>query len=523
MYGHWHDEVTVEWSNEPTLHYLKYQLRDTRLRRDVTPRPPRLGGYPPDEWTALLPQFGFVCFRHIPSTTGCIDILLEFLDESADIEVYLTVGNTLTRMSDPASRQRTFHICEVEAGIPIDLDVRQPSQLLDDDNVVQPDPGLWCTPFALRLRQPMDPTALGDDDGQESFRHAPVDRKTVQVLGTEVPPITRGLLLANWHKSLSAFTVAREGFDYEFLMKTLGRDLDSIVRDSIWTMPPWTEAVFAKPQTEYLILFSPRSGSTHLTELLCATGVAGYPQEFMTYPLVTSLMSYLPLGIMQYPDHVCEIFSTPNGVSGYEIDADRYFNTWRELLSARTGLRRIVFERQSFLPQAVSLYLATQFGIWHAPTQNQLERVEFLPDAFLAVCARLITMTLAIENHVADQPDMWLRVRHEDVVANPVYEVGRVLSWLGVTRYSRSTGLRNLEAFLESDRAALTPSGGSEKSMILNAAVSYLETCPRTQVVMGEVVLSIPSQLPLPDQILSGIRSISARLAPLVDQVSLAT
>jgi LPS sulfotransferase NodH len=129
----------------------------------------------------------------------------------------------------------------------------------------------------------------------------------------------------------------------------------------------------------YLILATPRSGSTLLGQGLQATGLAGEPKEFFGHRLAFWMERWRTPTLPAYVDRLIHVRSTPNGVFGAKL-------LYRQLLHLETlarldanlaplplpeilprlfpNLHLVWVSRQDKVRQAISWFKARQTGVW---------------------------------------------------------------------------------------------------------------------------------------------------------------
>ena len=132
------------------------------------------------------------------------------------------------------------------------------------------------------------------------------------------------------------------------------------------------EAVFARirdrpPPKTYGIAFTPRSGSTWITDIVGRTKLLGHPGEYFNINAARPSIHHAACTTMEdYFQWLCRARSS-NGVFGFEISAP-----WLELLRQEEKLDVLgdvdlwfFLRRRDFVLQAVSLYLASSSGVFH--------------------------------------------------------------------------------------------------------------------------------------------------------------
>jgi LPS sulfotransferase NodH len=156
-------------------------------------------------------------------------------------------------------------------------------------------------------------------------------------------------------------------------------------------------------QRTYTIAFTPRCGSTALSNALTRAGV-GRPTEYFQYPYdAKSSFGRTPSGefVRDIEALVCE--RSANGIFGAKIMHDHraHLDDWLE--SSVTGYatlddvlpnhRWIYVRREDSIAQAISLYIADETGTWHLPVDAGDETPEpHVRYDFLAILAKLMML-----------------------------------------------------------------------------------------------------------------------------------
>lgn len=171
----------------------------------------------------------------------------------------------------------------------------------------------------------------------------------------------------------------------------------------------------------YLLVMSPRSGSTALTELLARKGI-GVPSE-LTIPYCYNLLCALENGPTNssYIDYVLSLFrDRSTSISGLQIDVDRLRDTWRAVLDERVN-KYIFYFRRSLTNQAISMSLAVCHGLWFgydSNLYNQSLRVLTF-DQFYSQLLRLIGMQVYSLDYYLAKIDASIIITNEQHLRSP--------------------------------------------------------------------------------------------------------
>ncbi len=131
----------------------------------------------------------------------------------------------------------------------------------------------------------------------------------------------------------------------------------------------------------YIIYFTPRSGSSFLSDMLTKSLEMGTPGEFFTGSLFEIALQHMRVlgytgdSVVDYLIWLINNTSSPNGVFGFKAN---YFD---HAPLIESGLQELLFGnykavflyRKNILKQAISLYVATETGLFHTniPVANE--------------------------------------------------------------------------------------------------------------------------------------------------------
>ena len=207
-----------------------------------------------------------------------------------------------------------------------------------------------------------------------------------------------------------------------------------------------------KPDKSYVILTTPRSGSTYFCDLLDSTAIAGHPSEHLR--LATQELSlHCNFDYLRLLDSLMEYRITNNGVFGTKIISHFLF----ELKKTKQDFRQIfqaidkfiLLVRKDKVAQAVSLVLAQKTEVWHihhnstqVSYQSQLENIE-IDEPLLDDVARKVGFIRQQENRLkrilADNDIEPLVVIYEDILEDAPAQIDRILNFLNITKPSGHT------------------------------------------------------------------------------------
>jgi LPS sulfotransferase NodH len=217
-------------------------------------------------------------------------------------------------------------------------------------------------------------------------------------------------------------------------------------------------------QTSYLILATPRSGSTLLGQGLQASGLAGDPKEFFGHKLPFWMERWRTPTLPAYTARLGQVRATPNGVFGAKL-------LYRQLLHleslarhqpelADLSLPEILYRlfpnlhfvwvtREDKVRQAISWFKARQTGVWgqdHGQSAPKLGRawrlgdeplqpgeLAFDYDGIAALMRQAEAEDAAIGQFFATSGIEPFRVVYEEFTPHYEETILALLRWLGVT------------------------------------------------------------------------------------------
>jgi len=195
----------------------------------------------------------------------------------------------------------------------------------------------------------------------------------------------------------------------------------------------------------YVVLFTPRSGSSLLTELCGRTGVLGYPGEIFRarsmYNPDTGGGNFLKLPsqtIDAYADAARRWFKSEADVFGFQATASQIrplldSGSWWRLFP---DLRYCMLTRQDIVAQAVSLYLMNISGVAHSSSGNTVSEwdrysgAQYNASAIYRWIRHVFNMEWLMERHFSNTDA--LRITYEEFVADKGNILKRLARHVGV-------------------------------------------------------------------------------------------
>lgn len=214
-----------------------------------------------------------------------------------------------------------------------------------------------------------------------------------------------------------------------------------------WSFPPAELQAYQRLVAErkpYLICITPRSGSTYLGDLLRRTRSAGRPGEYLNLVgLGPALQKRRALGevvetLLQYLAGVIERQAPTGGAVGIMTS----FFQFQPLIE--TGLDRLLFSRfrrirlyrKDLVRQAISLYLATETGLFHSHLPVNEDRcadprnVCYDEEKIRGWIEHIWVQECGWENYLRPQRQPSPRIYYEALESAPIRVVRRILQSL---------------------------------------------------------------------------------------------
>lgn len=202
----------------------------------------------------------------------------------------------------------------------------------------------------------------------------------------------------------------------------------------------------------YIICYTPRSGSTHLISLLQHTGILGKPADFFNLQYISLPLDaeqvYLATGchdignacklqtVVGVEDYLrsVAITRTPNGVFGMKSDLYQASILMRRGLfhGPRIQWKYISITREDVLMQGISYYKAIETGIWTSRSGSASADCPFDEDKILQCMRTIAGISCGWEQAFGLFGIRPLRLTYEQLAANPRATIARVADFVGV-------------------------------------------------------------------------------------------
>ena len=221
--------------------------------------------------------------------------------------------------------------------------------------------------------------------------------------------------------------------------------LDSFRKASA-TISVKPDTMFSPYTRKYLMIcFTPRSGSSWLTDRIDKVDHLGKAGEFLNPAFVPRILERYPAGSLpEYLNRVLKGTSSKSGVSSIEL-------TWFHLrnYAAAIGLKPLQdslpkpFDndayyvwlcRHDFVAQGVSLYKATESGLFHAPQKDSnvcsAEGVIYDREKIKQWCQHVLQQEYGFEKWFEKNTIRPLRIFYEDMVASPDFTLETIFNFV---------------------------------------------------------------------------------------------
>lgn len=203
------------------------------------------------------------------------------------------------------------------------------------------------------------------------------------------------------------------------------------------------------PTRRYLIVTTPRAGSTWLAMTLGATGYAGVPGEYLHPAVMKAYADGRGKPSFDLGGFLAELAprrTTPNGAFGLKLLAGQTLFSLPEKARAAFAAellgcfdRVIYLQRRDKVAQALSFYVAQQtnhFTMTTAADRDRLHRAQrglsFAPEDLVRALQRIVREDVQAQE-LRDRADVpTLDLTYEALQADPATQFGRVFDFLGI-------------------------------------------------------------------------------------------
>lgn len=200
------------------------------------------------------------------------------------------------------------------------------------------------------------------------------------------------------------------------------------------------------PAVRYIIAMTPRSGSSHLCDVIKTGKWLGRPGEVLSRDFIPNILKNVPSHTPdEYFSHVFRALRSSSGISGIKCSWFQFkdFRAAMTTPDAVDSLRYIYLTRRDLTAQAVSLYRATQTKVFHTNVEHSAEslaKLEELPYDYEQI--------KFWRDHIEAQETGWkrffveknifpLHIHYEDIDANVAAVTQRIAAYINRPRAAR--------------------------------------------------------------------------------------
>ena len=204
-----------------------------------------------------------------------------------------------------------------------------------------------------------------------------------------------------------------------------------------------TVAAMAEPRKRYLIAMTPRSGSSHLCDVLKNTKMMGRPGEMLSQLFIPNILKRAPGATPdEYLSQVTRVVRTRNGVSGFKASWFQ-FNDFRAAMqdeSVFRAYRYIHLTRRDLAAQAVSLYCATASNVFHTNvehTSSEREKLQTLQYDFKKIKewhSHILAQEMGWRQYFAQHDIYPLSINYEEIEEDVTAVVRRLARFIDMPR-----------------------------------------------------------------------------------------
>jgi LPS sulfotransferase NodH len=216
-----------------------------------------------------------------------------------------------------------------------------------------------------------------------------------------------------------------EIFEQQDINQELIRELEKIV----------------EPTTKYIIAMTPRSGSSHLCDVMKNTELFGSPGEFLPAEFIPKILLRAPANNADdYLVNVLKVLQSANGVSGVKTSWFQ-FQLFCGALKNRSVIRKfkyIYLVRRDVAAQAVSLYRATESSFFHTNINhsevviNKNEQLEYDYEKINKWHKHIIAQEDGWQNYFSKNGIFPLYITYEDIESDVAGVVKRIAAYIGL-------------------------------------------------------------------------------------------
>jgi trehalose 2-sulfotransferase len=200
------------------------------------------------------------------------------------------------------------------------------------------------------------------------------------------------------------------------------------------------------PAVRYIIAMTPRSGSSHLCDVIKTGKLLGRPGEMLSRDFIPNILKNVPGHTPdEYLSHVFRALRSSTGISGIKCSWFQ-FKDFRAAMTAPDvvdNMRYIYLTRRDLTAQAVSLYRATQTKVFHTNVEHSAEslaKLDELPYDYEQIKfwrTHIKTQETGWQRFFVEKNIFPLYIQYEDIDANVAAVAQRIAAYIGRPRAAR--------------------------------------------------------------------------------------
>jgi trehalose 2-sulfotransferase len=200
------------------------------------------------------------------------------------------------------------------------------------------------------------------------------------------------------------------------------------------------------PSVRYIIAITPRSGSSHLCDVLKSGKYLGRPGEMLSRDFIPNILKNVPARTPdEYFSHVFRALRSPTGISGIKCSWFQ-FQDFRSAMAhpeVADSFRYIYLTRRDLTAQAVSLYRATQTKVFHTNIEHSTEsltKLDELPYDYEQIKfwrAHIESQECGWQKFFVEKNIFPLCIHYEDVDADVTAVAQRIAAYINRPRAAR--------------------------------------------------------------------------------------
>ena len=198
-----------------------------------------------------------------------------------------------------------------------------------------------------------------------------------------------------------------------------------------------------EPSLKYIIAMTPRSGSSHLCDVMKNTKLLGSPGEFLPAEFIPKILIKAPAkNADDYLVNVLKVLQSLNGVAGVKtswFQFQQFCNALKNKGAVRS-FKYIYLVRRDVAAQAVSLYKATESSFFHTNINhsddviNKNRQLDYDYEKIDKWYTHIISQEEGWQKFFLINNIFPLSITYEDIESDVSGVVKRISAYLGVSQ-----------------------------------------------------------------------------------------